>query len=75
MLVIETTDGKRHEYEVVSLVSDPDTDTIYGVAYSEAADNFIVTDETGNLIADQALADEIIRDFETFAEESAAEED
>jgi hypothetical protein len=75
MLVIETTDGVRHEYEVVSLVSDPETDTIYGVAYNEKAEDFIVTDEFGKLIEDHELADEIIRDFETFAEESASEDD
>jgi hypothetical protein len=74
-LVIETTDGQRHEYEVVSLVSDPETDTVYGVAYNEVSDNFIVTDDVGNMIEDQELANEIIRDFETFAEESAAEDD
>ncbi len=75
MLIIETTDGVRHEYEVVSLVSDPETDTVYGVAYNEKADNFIVTDDMGKLIDDQELADEIIHDFETFAEESASEDD
>jgi hypothetical protein len=74
-LVIETTDGKRHEYEVVSLVSDPDTDIVYGVAYSEASDDFIVTDDVGNMIDDQVLAAEIIEDFKTFAEESATEDD
>ncbi len=58
----------------MSLVSDPETDKVYGVAYSEASDNFIVTDDVGNMIDDQELADEIIRDFETFAEESAEEE-
>ncbi len=59
----------------MSLVSDPETDVVYGVAYSEASDNFIVTDDLGNMIEDQALADEIIRDFETFAEESASDDD
>jgi hypothetical protein len=34
-----------------------------------------VTDDVGNMIEDQELANEIIRDFETFAEESAAEDD
>ncbi len=74
-LVIETTDGKRHEYEVVGLVTDSDTDILYGVAYSEENDDFIVTDDAGKLIDDQALVDEIIRDFEIFAEESAPEDD
>ena len=59
----------------MSLVSDPDTDTVYGVAYSEESDDFIVTDDTGKMIDDKALAAEIINDFETFAEESAAEDD
>lgn len=59
----------------MSLVSDPETDTTYGIAYSEESDNFIVTDDVGSLIDDQQLADEIIRDFETFAEESATEQD
>ncbi len=59
----------------MSLVSDPETDTVYGVAYNEKDDNFIVTDDTGKLIEDQALADEILADFETFAEESASDDD
>ncbi len=71
--MIETTDGQKYEFEVVGLVED-DEDHSFAVAYSEAADEFVVTDEAGNLLADDALAQEILDDFFVLAEESAPEE-
>ncbi len=44
------------------------------MAYSEQADEFVVTDENGTLLADDALAQEILDDFFVLAEESAPEE-
>jgi len=72
-LVIETTDGKKFEFEIVGLVED-DEHHAFAVAYSEAADEFVVTDENGTLLDDDALAQEILDDFFVLAEESAAED-
>ena len=74
VLVIETTDGKKNEYEIVALIESDDGGENYAVAYSKVADEFIVTDARGDLLQDDALAQEILDDFIVFAEESAAEE-
>jgi hypothetical protein len=70
ILVIETIDGKRLEFEVVGLVED-DEHAGFAVAYSEEADEFVVTDERGKLIEDEELAQNILDDFFELAEESA----
>jgi len=70
-LIIETNDGKKLEFEVVGLVED-DEDRAFAVAYSEAADEFMVTDDAGALLEDEALAQEILDDFFVLSEESAA---
>ena len=69
-LVIETTDGQKFEFEIVGLVED-DENNAFAVAYSEQADEFVVTDEGGKLLEDDALAQEILDDFFVLAEESA----
>jgi hypothetical protein len=71
--VIETTDDKRFEFEVVGLVED-DENHGFAVLYSQEADEFVVTDENGKLLEDDALAQEILDDFFVLAEESAPEE-
>jgi len=58
---------------VVGLVQD-DEHHSFAVAYSEGADEFVVTDECGNLLDDDALAQEILDDFCVLAEESAGDE-
>jgi len=73
VLVIETTDEKKYEFEIVGLVED-DEGNAYAVAYSEAADEFVVTDAKGTLLDNDALAQEILDDFFVLAEESASEE-
>jgi hypothetical protein len=40
------------------------------VCYSEKADEFVVTDATGNLLSNDELAQEILDDFFVLAEES-----
>ncbi len=70
-VVIETTDGQKYEFEVVGLVEDGEDHT-FAVAYSEQADEFVVTDDNGNLLEDEALAQEILDDFFVLAEESEA---
>jgi hypothetical protein len=69
VLVIETNDGQSLEFEVVGLVED-DENNAYAVCYSEKADEFVVTDNAGNLLANDELAQEILDDFFVLAEES-----
>jgi hypothetical protein len=71
--VIETTDGQKYEFEIVGLVED-DENHGFAVAYSEKADEFVVTDENGKLLENDELAQEILDDFFVLAEESAPEE-
>ncbi len=72
-LVIETTDDKKFEFEVVGLVED-DENNGFAVAYSAAADEFVVTDDQGKLLENDELAQEILDDFFVLAEESAPQE-
>lgn len=72
-LVIETTDGRKYSFEIVGLVED-DENNGFAVAYSEQADEFVVTDANGTLLEDEELAQEILDDFFVLAEESASEE-
>ncbi len=69
VLVIETNDGQSLEFEVVGLVED-DENNAYAVCYSEKADEFVVTDESGNLLSNDELAQDILDDFFVLAEES-----
>lgn len=72
VLVIETTDGKKYEFEIVSVVEDEEHNA-FAIAYSEAADEFVVTDQHGKLLDDDTLAQEILDDFFVLAEESSSE--
>ncbi len=72
VLVIETTDGKQLEFEVVGLVED-DENNAFAVCYSEKADEFVVTDAVGTLLDDDELAQEILDDFFVLADESSPE--
>jgi hypothetical protein len=71
-LVVETTDGRKLEFEVIGLVED-DEHNSFAVAYSEDEDEFVVTDVNGSLLADTDLAQEILDDFRALAEDSASE--
>ncbi|MBV8245100.1 MAG: hypothetical protein JOZ38_04180 [Candidatus Eremiobacteraeota bacterium] len=73
VLVIQTTDEKQLEFEVVGLVEDEDANT-YAVCYCEKEDEFVVTNATGELLSDDELAQEILDDFFVLAEEAAPEE-
>jgi len=73
VLVIETTDNRKLEFEVVGLVEDEQHQS-FAIAYSEAEDEFVVTDAKGVLLSDTELAEEILEDFRVLAEESAPEE-
>ena len=75
MIVIEKTDGdnvEKLEFQVVQLVEDEDGNE-YAVAYSEVADEFVITDGLGRLLEDNALAQEILDEFLILAEESEIE--
>jgi hypothetical protein len=70
--VVGTTDGKKLEYEIVGIVEDEEQNG-YAVAYNETVDEFIVTNDMGELLADDELAQEILDDFRVFSEEAAPE--
>ena len=72
VLVIQTTDEKQLEFEVVGLVEDEENHT-YAVLYCEQEDEFVVTNEKGDLLEDDDLAQEILDDFFVLAEESGSE--
>ncbi len=72
VLVIQTGDEKKLEFEVVGLVEDEEKNA-YAVCYCEPEDEFVVTDACGNLLADDELAQEILDDFFVLADESGDE--
>jgi hypothetical protein len=72
VLVIQTTDEKQLEFEVVGLVEDEENNQ-YAVLYCEQEDEFVVSDAQGNLLEDDELAQEILDDFFVLAEESGGE--
>ena len=77
-LMIETKDGAELPFEVVGILEDPDDGTSYAVLMHEpkeedAESEFIVTDLEGNLLEDDALAQEILDEFLVFAEEAGDE--
>jgi hypothetical protein len=74
VLVIQTTDDKQLEFEVVGLVEDDENNT-FAVCYCEKEDEFVVTNATGELLSDDELAQEILDDFFVLAEESTPEEE
>ena len=55
--------AEQFEFEVVGIVEDAESAAQYAVCYSERADEFIVTDEVGELLDDDSLAQEILGDF------------
>lgn len=78
ILMIETKDGAELPFEVVGILEDPDDGTSYAVLMHEPKDEeaeseFIVTDLEGNLLEDDALAQEILDEFLVFAEEAGDE--
>lgn len=69
VLVIQTTDEKQLEFEVVGLVEDEENHQ-YAVLYCENEDEFVVSNAKGDLLEDDTLAQEILDDFFVLAEES-----
>jgi hypothetical protein len=72
-LLITMDDGTERKFEIVGVLED-DEDRGYAVAYDEATDEFIVTDDEGNLLEDDELAQEILDSYQVFSEESAPEQ-
>jgi len=72
VLVIQTSDQKQLEFEVVGLVEDEENNA-YAVLYCETEDEFVVTNAKGELLEDDELAQEILDDFFVLAEESGGE--
>jgi uncharacterized protein YrzB (UPF0473 family) len=74
VLYIQTKDGAELPFEVVGILEDPEEKTSYAVLVHEPHDEgegeFIVTDLEGNLVDDEALAQEILDEFLVFAEEA-----
>lgn len=50
------------EFEVVALIEDEE-ENAFAVAYSGAADEYIVTDAEGTILSDDELAQSILDDF------------
>lgn len=73
VLIIQTTDERELEFEVVGLVEDEENNA-YAVLYCEKEDEFVVTDAQGTLLEDDDLAQEILDDFFVLAEESSGDE-
>ena len=73
VLHIKTKDGTALPFEVIGILEDPDEGASYAVLLhepsEEAEGQFIVTDLAGNLIQDEALAQEVLDDFLVFAED------
>lgn len=60
---VPSANVEQFEFEVVGIVEDAESTAQYAVCYSERADEFIVTNEIGELLEDEALAQEILGDF------------
>jgi len=77
VLSIHTKDGEDLPFEVVGILEDPEEKTSYAVLMHEPREEgegeFIVTDLDGNLVEDEALAQEILDEFLVFAEEAGDE--
>lgn len=79
-LFVKTKDGAELPFEVVGVLEDAEDGTSYAVLMHEGEESgdeedgdgqeFIVTDLDGNLLEDDALAQDILDDFLAFAEEA-----
>jgi hypothetical protein len=66
--------GTEHEeeFEVVGIVENTESGARYAVCYCRRTDEFLVTDEEGALLEDEALARNVV---ETFLGDGLPEED
>jgi hypothetical protein len=74
LLYVRTKEGEELPFEVVGILKDSEDDTQYAVLLheppGEGEREFIVTDLQGNLLDDEAFAQEILDEFLLFAEEA-----
>ncbi|MHB8461243.1 MAG: hypothetical protein ACYDA1_01220 [Vulcanimicrobiaceae bacterium] len=74
LLVVQTHDGSEVTFECVGVLQDPDTELSYAVLMhedeGEEEGEFVVTDAYGNLLEDDELAQDILDDFLSFAQEA-----
>lgn len=73
-LFVKTPDGREVSFTVVALLEDEQNGSSYAVLLNEPEDgeeSFIVTDPYGNLLEDDALAQQVLDDYLLFAEESS----
>jgi hypothetical protein len=70
VLVIETTEGEEYEFSVVGVVEDEEHHR-FAICYSEAVDDFVVTDSDGKLLEDDDLAQEILDEFLELADDGS----
>ena len=66
ILTVEDAEGNTVTYEVVCIAEDEDSHQV-AICYSEAKDDFIVTDLEGNQI-DKTEAQAILDAFDTYKE-------
>jgi hypothetical protein len=59
----EQTRPRELEFEVVGIVGDEDGTALFAICYCANADEFMVADATGAVLADEALAQEILNEF------------
>lgn len=61
----EQSDAKTREleFDVVALIGEDESEAQYAVCYCESADEFMVIDMHGRLLADEALAQEVLNGF------------
>ncbi|MBV8373947.1 MAG: hypothetical protein JO302_00420 [Candidatus Eremiobacteraeota bacterium] len=75
VLCIRTKDGTELPFEVVGILNDSEDGGSYAVLMHEPRGEeereFIVTDLSGELLEDAALAQDILDEFLVFAEEAA----
>jgi hypothetical protein len=61
-------------FEVVGLVEDEEGNA-YAICFSEPSDQFVVTDEFGDLLDSDKLGQEILENYFTLIEEAAPPEE
>ena len=75
-LFLKTDEGVELEFEVVGIMEDAESAESYAVLMHEPPEGdqtFIVTDLHGNLLEDEALAQQVLDDYLIFSEEAGDE--
>jgi hypothetical protein len=67
--------SRELEFEVVGIVGDEDGVALYAICYCTSADEFMVADANGAVLADETLAQEILNEFLEHAADDDAQGD